>query len=221
MSHLFWFSTRENSDVKTRQMKDFLGFPELLFLDRYDFLAPLALGILMLVMGFFLHRVAPGLHTSAMQMVIWGYFISTVFLYHGTFCINSLAHVWGWSRFKTGDDSKNNPALALITLGEGWHNNHHHYPNTVRQGFLWWEIDVSFYILWGLSKLGLVWDLKPVPASMRKRRSIDAAAIVLPLHMSLLKPPVSRASVEDEARPPDLPDASSPARLSRQDLMVV
>jgi stearoyl-CoA desaturase (delta-9 desaturase) len=166
VSHMLWFSTKENSTAKTHLMKDFSRYPELLFLDRFDFLAPLALGALTLSLGFFLHRWAPGLHTNGMQMMIWGFFVSTVALYHGTFFINSLAHILGRARFDTADDSKNSLILSLITLGEGWHNNHHHYPNAVRQGFFWWEIDVSYYLLWGLSKLGLVWDLKPVPVQL-------------------------------------------------------
>ncbi len=195
-SHMLWFSTRENSSVRTHLMKDFARYPELLFLDRFDFLAPVALGFSTLVLGFFLNKGFPGLHTSGMQMLVWGYFISTIFLYHGTFCINSMAHVWGWARFKTGDDSSNNPVLALITLGEGWHNNHHHYPNAVRQGFRWWEIDVSFYVLWGLSKLGLVWDLKPVPSQLKRNGSAEAVKILLPLGLGSLRPPAIPKAVE-------------------------
>src|SRR6266478_10176340 len=80
-------------------------------------------------------------------MLVWGFFLSTVLVYHGTYTINSLSHVFGRQRYKTGDTSRNNPWLALITLGEGWHNNNHHYPASVRQGFYWWEFDVTFYLL--------------------------------------------------------------------------
>ena len=65
--------------------------------------------------------------------------------WHGTFTINSLAHVWGKRRYATSDDSRNNWFLALLTMGEGWHNNHHYYPNAARQGFYWWEVDVTYY----------------------------------------------------------------------------
>jgi stearoyl-CoA desaturase (delta-9 desaturase) len=98
-----------------------------------------------------------------MQMLIWGFFVSTVVLAHSTFTINSLSHVFGKQRFQTKDTSRNNPFLAFLTLGEGWHNNHHHYATAVRQGFYWWEIDITYYGLWILSKLGLIWNLKPVP----------------------------------------------------------
>ena len=96
-------------------------------------------------------------------MLVWGFFVSTVLLYHGTFTINSLAHRWGKRRYATADNSRNNFWLALLTLGEGWHNNHHHYPVSVKQGFYWWEIDMTYYSLRFMAMLGLVWDLKPVP----------------------------------------------------------
>jgi len=94
---------------------------------------------------------------------LWGYVVSTCFLLHGTFTINSVAHVFGSRRYETTDTSRNNFWLALITMGEGWHNNHHHHMNSANQGFLWWEIDVTYYILKGLEALGLVWDVKKAP----------------------------------------------------------
>src|SRR5690606_28939200 len=106
-------------------------------------------------------------------MLVVGFFWSTVALYHGTFFINSLAHVHGSQRYLTGDDSRNNFWLALITLGEGWHNNHHHYQSSTRQGFRWWEIDLSYYALKVMSWVGLVWDLRAPPeAIVRGERPI-------------------------------------------------
>jgi stearoyl-CoA desaturase (delta-9 desaturase) len=96
-------------------------------------------------------------------MVVWGFFISTVAVYHVTFSINSLAHLIGRRRFPTDDDSRNNFLLAMLSFGEGWHNNHHFYQASARQGFYWWEVDISFYLLRLLSWFGLVWDLKGVP----------------------------------------------------------
>ena len=103
-------------------------------------------------------------------MLVWGFVISTIVLYHATFMVNSLAHVWGWRRYATRDASRNNPVIALFTLGEGWHNNHHHYPAAARQGFFWWEFDPTYYALRVMATLGLVWDLKPLPASLRHAR---------------------------------------------------
>ena len=107
---------------------------------------------------------AVGLDTSGFQLVVWGFCISTVVTYHVTFSINSLAHRVGSRSYATPDSSRNNALLALLTLGEGWHNNHHRYQASVRQGFRWWEIDVSYYLLRLMGSLGLVWALRPVPA---------------------------------------------------------
>lgn len=109
-------------------------------------------------------------------MVIWGFFISTVLLYHGTFSINSLGHLLGKPRYRTGDSSKNSPLLALITLGEGWHNNHHHFPLSTRQGFFWWEMDLTYYALWLMAVTGMIRDLKPVPEKVRSGKRLDASS---------------------------------------------
>ena len=98
-----------------------------------------------------------------MQLFVWGFVLSTTILFHATASINSVAHLVGNKRYETGDESRNNFLLALITLGEGWHNNHHKHMGCTRQGFYWWEIDITFYVLKFLSWLGIIWDLKPVP----------------------------------------------------------
>jgi stearoyl-CoA desaturase (delta-9 desaturase) len=166
-SHTLWFLTREHFETRTERVRDWMKFPELRFLDRYDILVPFLLAVGLFALGAALERFAPGLGTSAWQMLVWGFFVSTVVLYHATFTINSLSHRWGRRRYETDDDSRNNWLLALLTFGEGWHNNHHHYPASVRQGFYWWEVDLTFYVLKLMEALGLVWDLKGVPASRR------------------------------------------------------
>jgi stearoyl-CoA desaturase (delta-9 desaturase) len=105
---------------------------------------------------------------------LWGGFFSTVLLWHGTFTINSLAHVWGSRRYKTTDDSRNNFFLALITMGEGWHNNHHYYQSTANQGFFWWEVDFSYYVLKMLSWVNVVWDLRLPPAYVLDAKNAPA-----------------------------------------------
>ena len=162
-SHVGWVLDRTNFATRLERVKDFSKFPELRFLDRFDIIAPTVLGISMFLLGVALEAYAPGLGTNGWQMLVWGFVVSTIALYHGTFTVNSLAHVFGSRRFNTKDDSRNSFLIALITLGEGWHNNHHHYPASARQGFYWWEIDVSYYILKALSYVGLVWDIRPVP----------------------------------------------------------
>ncbi|QDV73944.1 acyl-CoA desaturase [Botrimarina mediterranea] len=171
-SHMLWFMTRRNYQTDHRMVKDLLRFPELRWIDRNDFVAPALLAAAMYGLGWLLGVYAPQLGTNGPQMLVWGFVISTVALYHVTFSINSLAHQIGTRRYETNDDSRNNFWLALVTFGEGWHNNHHHFPNSARQGFRWWEIDISFYLLYLLSCLGLVWDLKPAPVENGSHRRL-------------------------------------------------
>ncbi len=167
-SHMGWFMSSKHFVADLSRVKDLLKYPELRFLDRFDIAIPTLLGVGVFLFGILLKHVAPGLGTNGWQMLVWGFFISTVLVYHGTYTINSLSHVFGRQRYKTGDASRNNVWLAIITLGEGWHNNHHHYPASVRQGFYWWEFDITFYMLKLMSFLGLIWDLKPVPRAVRE-----------------------------------------------------
>ena len=175
-SHTAWFLTKEHFGTDQRRVRDLLRYPELRFLARFDIVVPVLLAVGLFMLGGWLERTAPELGTSAGQMLVWGFFISTVVLYHATFTINSLAHRWGSRRYATRDDSRNNFWLALITFGEGWHNNHHHYPASARQGFFWWEIDMTYYVLRMLAALGLVWDLKPVPKARRDAHRREAGA---------------------------------------------
>lgn len=162
-AHIGWITSSQNMPTDYTRIRDFDKFPELRFLNRFDWLVPTLFAFVLLVLGNVLQREYPALHTSGAQMLVWGFFISTVLLFHGTSSINSVCHIWGSQRFNTGDNSRNNFLCALITLGEGWHNNHHHYRNSVRQGFYWWEIDLTYYGLLLLSMFGIIWDLKPVP----------------------------------------------------------
>ena len=150
-------------------MRDLAKFPELVFLERYDSLVPMLLFVGLFCAGFILQYAAPQLGTGPGQMIVWGFCISTIALFHTTVLINSLCHVIGNKRFETEDDSRNNMVLALLTLGEGWHNNHHHYPATARQGFVWWEIDITYYVIKLLEKLGIVWDVKTLPKGVLER----------------------------------------------------
>lgn len=163
-SHCGWFLSAKGRQTDWKAVPDWAKYPELVWLEKYHMVGPLLLIALMAGLGAALAALAPGLGTSASQMVIWGFAISTTLLYHGTFTINSFAHTIGSQRFKTGDDSRNNWFLALLTLGEGWHNNHHYYPGAARQGFYWWEIDITYYVLRAMQALGLVWGLRRVPA---------------------------------------------------------
>ena len=114
---------------------------------------------------------------GGMSGLMWGFFASTVAVYHSTFLVNSACHLFGYRRFQTTDASRNNWWVALLTFGEGWHNNHHHYPTAARQGFAWWELDISYTVLRLLSQVGLVWDLRePTPRALAKDRITTSAA---------------------------------------------
>jgi len=163
-AHVGWVLSTQYIGTRAELVKDLLKFPELRWLDTYHLIPPMLLMGAVTGFGYLCQLYFPELHTNALQMFVWGFCVSTTLLYHGTFFINSLAHIVGKPRFVTGDDSKNSFWLAIITLGEGWHNNHHRYPGSERQGFYWWEIDISHYFLKALSCLGLVWDLREPPS---------------------------------------------------------
>jgi stearoyl-CoA desaturase (Delta-9 desaturase) len=162
-SHVGWFLTPRNFRTDLSRVRDLAKYPELRLLDRYDTLVPVVLAIAMYALGAALRHGAPQLRTSGGQMLVWS-LVSTVILFHATVTINSLAHRFGNRRYETKDNSRNNVWLALLTFGEGWHNNHHFFPGSCRQGFRWWEIDLTWYGLRLMSALGLVQGLKPVPA---------------------------------------------------------
>ncbi|MGK3999835.1 acyl-CoA desaturase [Sorangium sp. So ce1024] len=167
-AHMGWWLGREHEELDLKRIPDFAGFPELRWLDRYHVVGPLGMIALLFAVGGY-------------DAFLWGYVVSTCALMHGTFTINSLAHVFGSRRYATTDTSRNNFWLALITLGEGWHNNHHHYMSSANQGFFWWEIDVSFYILRGMEKLGLIWDLRTAPAHVIQRNLVKEVGERSPL----------------------------------------
>jgi len=169
-SHMGWFLTPRGFRTRWESIPDLQRYPELRWLDRFDIAVPVALAVALFFCGHWIGGAWPASRTSAAQLLIWGFFVSTVVLFHATVTINSIAHRIGSRRFETRDNSRNNWLLALLTFGEGWHNNHHHFPGSARQGFRWWEVDVTFYLLRALEACGVIWDLKPVPARLRRAR---------------------------------------------------
>ncbi|HEX5509116.1 MAG TPA: fatty acid desaturase [Pseudolabrys sp.] len=164
-SHVGWIFSRKHDAADLNKVADLARYPELMWLHKYELVPAAVLAVICFLLGGW-----PGL--------VVGFFCSTVLVYHATFCINSLAHVHGRKRYVTGDDSRNNWLLALFTMGEGWHNNHHACQSSVRQGFRWWEIDCTFYLLKLLSFLGIVWDLKsPSPAVLRNEHRLGSRTI--------------------------------------------
>ena len=165
-SHIGWITSRNNFPTDYSKIKDLAKFPELVWLNRFDLVVPILYAFSMFGLGAALEHYAPALHTNGWQMLVWGFFVSTTFLFHGTACINSMAHLMGKRRYKTDDDSRNSFILAIICLGEGWHNNHHRYQSATRNGFYWWEIDPTYYGLKLMSWTGFIWGLKDVPESV-------------------------------------------------------
>ncbi len=163
-AHIGWMTSSRNFPTRYETIKDLAKYPELVWLNRFDWVVPALYGASLFGIGALLETFLPALGTNGPQLFVWGFFVSTVVLLHGTLAINSFAHLIGKRRFQTEDDSRNSLILALVTMGEGWHNNHHRYMNSARQGFYWWELDITYYLLKLLSFTGLIWDLKPVPA---------------------------------------------------------
>ena len=174
-SHMFWFTTEAAFGTNQKSVHDLAKFPELRFIDRFDTFIYIAFGVALFFLGMGLQ--AMGLNTSGWQIFVWGFFVSTVLTYHGTYTINSPSHKFGSQRYKTGDDSRNNLWLAFLTLGEGWHNNHHHYQSSTRQGFYWYEIDITYYVLKSMSWMGLIWDLRGVPEKKLMANRNDQGAL--------------------------------------------
>ena len=164
-SHLGWVFSRKHDATDLVKVADLASFPELRWLHKFEVMPAAVLAVLcFLIAGW--------------SGLVIGFLWSTVLVYHATFCINSLAHVHGRKRYVTGDDSRNNCLLAFFTLGEGWHNNHHAYQSSARQGFRWWEIDVTFYVLKALSLVGIVWDLRSPPAEVLRNEQRLGSRVV-------------------------------------------
>ena len=160
-SHVGWIISTKYDVTDTEKVRDLEKFPELVWLDKYHLVPSTLLGVALYLIG--------GFHAFA-----WGLLVSTTLLWHGTFTINSLTHMFGRRRYATTDNSRNSLILALVTMGEGWHNNHHYYQRSVRQGFYWWEIDITFYVLKVMEMLGLVRDLHAPPRHVRDSRPTAA-----------------------------------------------
>ncbi len=174
-SHVGWFLNEYNFATRKEVIKDWLKYPELIWLDRFSLIVVLLTAGGIYALGYWLAITWPQLGTSGLQLLVWGFVVSTVLLIHATLCINSLAHHYGSRDFDTDDHSRNNLFLSIITLGEGWHNNHHYYAGSTRQGFYWWQIDVTYYLLKLMSWFGMVWGIKPIPARVYEVSKIAQA----------------------------------------------
>ena len=174
-AHVGWIMSPANVPTKEEYVGDLKRFPELKFLDKYHYIAPLSMAMILFGLGEYMALNYSQYNTNGMELLMWGFFVSTVILYHATFTVNSVCHVFGYRSYNTKDGSVNNWLIAILTLGEGWHNNHHAFPNSERQGHQWYQIDICHYILWCFSKLGIVWDIRGVPEDsvIERRYSSD------------------------------------------------
>jgi stearoyl-CoA desaturase (delta-9 desaturase) len=172
-SHVGWIVSPRYEATNLSAIKDFARFPELRWLDRHPFLVPTVLMVVLFLVG-------------GLPLLVWGGIIPTVALWHGTFTINSLTHIFGKRQYLTGDMSRNSFLLALVTCGEGWHNNHHYHQNTANQGWFWWQVDLTFYVLKALSWFGVVSGLR-LPSEQTK-------------NAHLAYTPEQRAQLEQESR---------------------
>ncbi|MGB3467911.1 MAG: acyl-CoA desaturase [Cyclobacteriaceae bacterium] len=164
-SHVGWIVGPDYKETDYKIIQDYSKYPELVWLNKNYLVPPVILAIVVMALGGIVNggSIMMMFTSAGFSTLLIGFFLSTVILYHGTFSINSIMHKFGKQRYESNDESKNSLWLALLTLGEGWHNNHHYYEVSARQGFFWWEIDITYYILKVFSWFGLVWDLKGVP----------------------------------------------------------
>ena len=149
-----WIFDDSTVQPRLEEVRDLVKFPELRFLDRFEYTPGILLAL-------------PCFAIAGLPGVVVGFAWGTVLSHHATFANNCFAHIFGTRAYDTDDDSRNNWFLAVITFGEGWHNNHHRYPGAARHGFRWWQIDLTYYVLRVLEKLGLIWDLRQPPATAR------------------------------------------------------
>lgn len=172
-AHIGWIMGPEHKPTRFDLIKD-VKEKELFWLNKYHWVPPVILAAVVYFVGNKVNGAGWFDWQAGLSTLFIGFFLSTILLFHGTFTINSLMHKIGKPRYKTGDESKNNLILALVTLGEGWHNNHHYYQSATRQGFYWWEIDITYYVLRMLSLFGIVWDIRGVPQKVKDNNKVAA-----------------------------------------------
>lgn len=204
-SHVGWIVGPDYKETNFKTMGDFAKYPELVWLNKYYLVPPVVLALTIMALGGIVDGGSITMMFSSVgfSALFIGFFLSTVITYHGTFTINSIMHKFGDQRYETGDESKNSIWLALLTLGEGWHNNHHYYEVASRQGFFWWEVDITWYILKMFSWMGLIWDLKGVPDHIKFSKNKKQAQ-ELKKQYELQRPPIGKkekSKIEEEDVP--------------------
>jgi len=186
-AHCLWIFSLRYRKADEKLVSTFTEYVELRLLDRFYLVPPIISAALLFFLGVILQRVRPELHTSGLQMLAWGFFASTLLVHHAIYSANSIGHILGSRRFNSKDTSRNNLFVALLTFGDGWHNNHHYYQRSARHGFYWWEIDLTHYILKGLSYFGIVWDLHVPPERIYAKASLEKTQLRTLSSLSKLK----------------------------------
>jgi stearoyl-CoA desaturase (Delta-9 desaturase) len=184
-AHLGWFlndAKYDRVEATNPVIRDFSTVPEIAFLDRFFGLPPLIMAVALYLAG-------------GVPWVVWGFCLPTMTLAHATFAINSINHMFGSRRFETVDESRNNPLTAFFAAGEGWHNNHHRFQRAARNGFYWWEFDITWYVIRLMKAVGLAWDVQPVPKriyeearvvkAQRATRTVPSITETIPLVLEL------------------------------------
>jgi len=184
-AHLGWFlndTKYDRVEATNPVIRDFSTVPEIAFLDRFFGLPPLMMAVALYLAG-------------GVPWVVWGFCLPTMTLAHATFAINSINHMFGSRRFETVDESRNNPLTAFFAAGEGWHNNHHRFQRAARNGFYWWEFDITWYVIRLMKAVGLAWDVQPVPKriyeearvvkAQRATRTVSSITETIPLVLEL------------------------------------
>ena len=176
-SHVGWIIGPDYKTTDYKIIHDYAKYPELVWLNKNYLVPPVILALVVMALGGIVNggTILAMFSTAGFSTLFIGFFLSTVILYHGTFSINSIMHKFGKQRYESNDESKNSLWLALLTMGEGWHNNHHYYQASARQGFFWWEIDITYYILRTFKFFGLIWDLNGVPDHIKYSKNMEEA----------------------------------------------
>jgi stearoyl-CoA desaturase (delta-9 desaturase) len=168
-AHIGWIRSRA-TEYQEKLVNDLAKRPDLVWIDRYWFTWYLIGLVIPAVAGF----AVGGTAYDALIGFLWGGLLRHFLTLQATFCVNSVTHLFGSRPFPTADQSRNNFVVGVLAFGEGWHNNHHAFPWSARQGLRWWQLDYSWWVIWGLEKCGLVWHVRRVPvasSSLARRMS--------------------------------------------------
>ena len=188
-AHIGWFLNQTKYDrveATNPVLRDFSRVPEMAWLEKYFFLPPLMLAVAMFLVG-------------GMPWFVWGFCLPTMTLAHATFAINTVNHMFGTRRFETVDESRNNVVTAIFAVGEGWHNNHHRYQRAARNGFYWWEIDPTWYVIRAMKAVGLVWDVQAVPKRIyEEARALKAKRAASRVPSIIESAPIGLELLDDE-----------------------